>query len=236
MRLRRRGQAGVGHSVEAVVVEYVRGRTSGETPPESFRATMRVDAVVRVAADDRTQPVSGRVTGLVLWMMAEGDTVPVLVDDTGRVTGFDRPAIEELYRSQKAELKASLRPHTVINDLRREAGLDREQLADVGPALRDLASVPKKWFDAVTAPTDVPAEALDPAPPIDGVSFSTFVTVQATLVRERVPPDRHDEVAQRHGVPAGAWASAGPAWMARTRSDPAVGRAFGAAYAAALRT
>ncbi len=226
---------GEGRSVAAVVVDYGRGRTSGETPPESWKSTMRTEAVVQVEGDVRRQPVSDRVTGLVFWMLAEGDTIPVLVDDAGTVTGFDRPAIEELYKAQKAELRESLRPHTLTKDALRSVGLDREQLADIGPAIRDLARVPNLFVDAIRDPGDAPASTIDPAPPIDGVLFSTFVTVQAALVRDRVPPARHDEVAQRHGVAAGTWASAHAAWMGRTRTDPAVGQAFGAAYAAALK-
>lgn len=225
----------VGRSATAVVVDYGRGRTAGETPPESFKSTLRLEAVVQVTGDERRQPVSDRVTGLVFWMMAEGDEVPVLVDDAGDVVGFDRPAIDDLYKAQKAELKESLKPHSVINDTRRSLGLDREQLADVGPAIRDLASVPKQLFDTVRNPEQPPPAIGEPAPPIDGVPFSTFVAVQAALVRDRVPPDRHDELAQSHGVAAGAWSSVHEQWMAKVKSDPAVGQAFGAAYAAALQ-
>lgn len=219
----------------AVVVDYGRGRTSGETPPESWKSTMRTEAVVVVDGDERRQPVSDRVTGLTYWMLAEGDRVPVRVDDTGTVVGFDRDAIHQHYKGQKAELKASLRPHSVVDDVRRSIGLDGEQLADLGPAIRDLAGVPKQFLDAVRAPTDTSLPDGDPAPPIDGVSFSTFVAVQAALVRDRVPSDRHDEVAAAHGVAPGTWSSVHERWMAQVRSDPAVGQAFGAAYAAAMK-
>jgi hypothetical protein len=235
MKWLKRDRTEQGRSTSAVVVEYTRGRTSGETPPEGFKTTYRVEALVRVVGDDRVQTASSRVSGLVLWMLAEGDEVPVKVDDDGRVMGWDREAIEALYKGQKAELKESLKPHSVLNDLRRELGVDAEQLADIGPALRDLAAVPKQWFDAATAPAEAPSAVPDPAPPIDGVTFSTFVAVQAALVRERVAPARYDEVAQRHGVPAGGWAAAQAAWMARVKSDPAIGQAFGTAYAAAVQ-
>ncbi len=225
----------MGTSATAIVVEYVRGRTSGETPPESWKTTMRTEAVVQVGGDERRQPVSDKVPGLVLWMMAEGDEIPVLVDETGTVTGFDRPAIDDLYKARKSELKESLKPHSVVNDLRRSVGLDREQLSDIGPAVRDLASTPKKLFDAVRAPTETPAPSGEPAPPIDGVSFSTFVAVQATLVRDKVTADRHDEVAATHGVPTGVWSSVHDQWMGLVRSDPAVAQAFGAAYASAMK-
>jgi len=224
-----------GRSVPAVVVDYGRGRTSGETPPESWKSTLRIEAVVQVEGDDRRQPVSARVPGRVMWMMAEGDVIPVLVDDAGTVVDLDRPAIEQLYAGRKDELRESLRPHSVVNDLRRSVGLDREQLDDIGPALRDLASVPRALVDAIRSPTDAPAPSADPAPPIDGVAFSTFVAVQAALVRDKVPAARHDEVAQAHGVPAGTWAQVQEAWMTTVRSDPAVAQAFGAAYAAAIK-
>lgn len=224
-----------GRSVPALVVDYGRGHTVGHMPPESFKTTMRTEAIVRVDGDERRQPVSDRVTGLVFWLMAEGDTVPVLVDDSGTVVGFDRPAINELYESQKVRLKESLKPHSVIQEDLRSLGLDREQLADIGPAIRDLAGVPRKLFNVIRDPGETLAPTVDPAPAIDGVSFSTFVTVQAALVRDRVPGDRHDEVAGVHGVAPGSWAPASAAWMGLIRSDRAVGQAFGAAYAAAMK-
>ena len=104
----------------------------------------------------------------------------------------------------------------------------------MGSAARDVASVPGRLARALRTPDDTAAPTAEPVPPIDGVSFTTFVTVQAALVRDRVPEDRHDEVAQRHGVPPETWATAQQRWMALVRSDPAVGGAFGAAYAAAL--
>ena len=55
-------------------------------------------------------------------------------------------------------------------------------------------------------------------------------------VRAKVPPERHEEVAQRHGAPPGSWATAGPVWMDLVKRDPAVAQAFAAAYAAAMRT
>ena len=218
-----------------MIVDYGRGRTAGETPPESMQSSMRTEAIVRLDGETRPRPVTGKVSGLAFWMMAEGDTVPVIVDDTGALLGFDRPALDDLYKARKSELKESLKPHSVVNDVRRSLGVDREQLADIGPAIRDLAAVPKQFVNAIRNHTETPAPVAEPAPPINGVSFSTFVAVQATLVRERVEPDRHDDVAQAHGVAPGAWPAAHAAWMGLVRSDRAVGQAFGAAYAAAMK-
>ncbi len=218
-----------------MIVDYGRGRTAGETPPESWKSSMRTEAIVQVDGDSRHQHVSGTVLGTTFWMMAEGDTVPVLVDDTGVVTGFDRPAIDDGYKAQRPARKESLKPHSVVHDVRRHLGLDRAQLADIGPAIRDLAGVPRQFVDALRGPGESAAVEDEPAPPIDGVSFTTFVAVQAALVRGRVAPDRHDEVAQSHGVAPGVWPSAHEAWMRRVRSDPAIGQVFGAAYAEAMK-
>ncbi|WP_436794986.1 hypothetical protein [Actinospongicola halichondriae] len=231
----RRKQVG-GRSVPAVIVDYGRGRTAGETPPESLKASTRTEAIVQLDGDTRRQHVTGKVSGLAFWMMAEGDTVPVIVDDADLVVGFDRPALDALYQARKSELKESLKPHSVVNDVRRSIGLDREQLSDIGPAIRDLAAVPKQVVDAIRNHPETSGPVAEPAPPIDGVSFSTFVAVQAALVRDRVTPDRHDDVAQSHGVAPGAWPAAHEAWMGLVRSDRAVGQAFGAAYAAAMKS
>jgi hypothetical protein len=94
--------------------------------------------------------------------------------------------------------------------------------------------------EAVQATPVVSPEAAVAAAPvgdaIDGVSFDTWVAVEAGIVRERIPPDGYDEYAQRHGVPAGGWAAAQSAWQARMMSDWTVGARFGEAYEAALKS
>jgi hypothetical protein len=232
-------------AVPAVVVDYGRGRTIGESLPEG-NASRRVEAVVRpVHGDGRHQSVSGRLAGHTTWLMAEGDEISVLVDADGRVVDFDRPTVDARYAERKDELRAARRH---LTSMREYVGVDRAQVAEVPRLARALLSVPRRAWRAATSNGDAPTPPPpppptgdqpppppgDPAPPVDGVAFSTFVAVQAALVREAVPPARHDEVASRFGVPAGHWAPAASEWHRLVRSDPALGRAFGAAYQAAL--
>lgn len=216
------------------MVDYTQGRTAGETMPEvGWKGTTSVLAGVRlVDGDGAVHPVKGRLPGSVMWLMAEGDNVPVRIDEHGRPVGFDREAIEARYAGRDDELRAAQKEQSsVFFEWRRL----KEGLADLPRAAKDLRSVPKDLKDAITAPVELEVPDTDPAPPIAGVGFAAFVATQAELVRGKVPPERHDEVAQRHGAPPGAWATAGPAWMDLVKRDPAVAQAFGAAYAAAIR-
>lgn len=70
---------------------------------------------------------------------------------------------------------------------------------------------------------------------IGGVSFGLWVTVEAALVRHRVPPAGHDAFAEEHGVPAGGWEAARQGWQSAMVRDPRIGAAFGSAYSAALK-
>ena len=87
------------------------------------------------------------------------------------------------------------------------------------------------------------AEQLDPRAAIDtasrvsveGVDLTTLVTIQAGLVHDRVPPAKHDEYAQAHGIAPGRWAAVAAAWHQRCMSDWQVGAAYGEAIQAALR-
>jgi hypothetical protein len=89
-----------------------------------------------------------------------------------------------------------------------------------------------------TAPAVPVEQAVAEAPVADdagGISFDTWVAVEAGLVRERIPPDRYDEYAQTHGVAPGGWAAAQSAWQARMMSDWTIGARFGEAYEAAVK-
>lgn len=67
------------------------------------------------------------------------------------------------------------------------------------------------------------------------VSFDTWVTVEAGLVRDRVAPADYDAYAQSHGVAPGAWAEARATWHSRMMSDWTIGARYGEAYEAALK-
>ena len=71
--------------------------------------------------------------------------------------------------------------------------------------------------------------------PINGVSFQTWVDVEAGLERDRVRPADYDGYAQQHGVPAGAWAGAVAGWQKRMMTDWRLGAAYGEAYEAARK-
>ena len=102
-----------------------------------------------------------------------------------------------------------------------------------------VAAKPEEPVTAVTTAPAVPVPDAIAAGPvddaIDGVSFDTWVAVEAGIVKERIPPERYDEYAQRHGVPPGRWAAAAAAWHGRTMTDWTVGARFGEAYEAALK-
>lgn len=222
-------------TVQAVVVDYGMGRDSGITLPEG-NASRRTTAVVQIVGDDRRHEVSGRLKGHSWWLMAEGDTIPVRVDAEGRAVGFDRQAVDALYGARTDEMTAARRHFSSLRTMvRDEMGLDPRQIRDAAAIAREALAAPKVAWDAATDPQPTPPPTAEPAPPIEGVSFTTFVEVQAALVRDRVPADRHEEVAVALGAPPGTWADASAAWHRTVRSDPAVAQAFGAAYQAAVQ-
>jgi hypothetical protein len=77
--------------------------------------------------------------------------------------------------------------------------------------------------------------AADELGEVEGVSFPTWVEVEAGLVRDRVKPAEHDAYAQRLGVPPGTWAAAQRGWQQRMMRDPRVGARFGSEYQAAVK-
>lgn len=77
--------------------------------------------------------------------------------------------------------------------------------------------------------------AADELGEVEGVSFPTWVEVEAGLVRDRVKPVEHDTYAQRLGVPAGTWGAAQRGWQQRMMRDPRVGARFGSEYQAAVK-
>jgi len=101
------------------------------------------------------------------------------------------------------------------------------------------AAKPEEPAETVTATPSIDVEQTVAAAPVgdsvEGVSFDTWVEVEAGLAHDRVAPDGYDEYAQRHGVPAGGWAAASAAWHGRMLSDWTVGARFGEAYEAALK-
>ena len=106
------------------------------------------------------------------------------------------------------------------------------------PAAAAARPEPPTSPTATTTPA-VPVEQAVAAAPVEdgagGISFDTWVAVEAGLVRDRVPPGDYDEYAQRLGVPPGQWASAQAAWQSRMMSDWTIGARYGEAYEAALK-
>ena len=94
-------------------------------------------------------------------------------------------------------------------------------------------------FDAVGTTPAVSAEAAIAAAPVEdaagGISFDTWVAIEAGIVRDRVAPPDYDEYARRYGVAPGAWPAAQAAWQARMTSDWTVGARFAEAYEAAVK-
>ncbi len=68
----------------------------------------------------------------------------------------------------------------------------------------------------------------NPGPAVDDpVPWETFIA--ATIAIRDDPTTPQDEVAQRHGVPAGEWAATNKRWMGRIAKDWKLGAAFGQA-------
>jgi hypothetical protein len=101
------------------------------------------------------------------------------------------------------------------------------------------ASVADEPVQAVTTSTAVSVDEAVAAAPVgdavEGVTFDTWVTVEAGIVKDRIPPAQYDDYACRHGVPAGRWRHIQAAWHQRTLTDWTVGARFGEAYEAELK-
>ena len=138
-------------------------------------------------------------------LVAPGSELPVAVDRSRR----DRVAIDW---HAAAEAAARDVPAAGIPTARRRAAAG-QTLAVGGPM-----------------PSPIAAPVGDDS--AHGVSFDTWVAVQVGLIRDRVPPARYDEYAQRHGVAAGTWAQAHAEWERRVRADWRLGARFGQAFEA----
>lgn len=102
--------------------------------------------------------------------------------------------------------------------------------ADVfGGAAATAGSTMAMGGDAVeTSPA--PTVDFDPPPPINGVSWETFLAVTVAIERSGTKPKEWDAIAQQHGVPSGEWATTSRQWgMAMVRS-----RDLQQSYAAAM--
>jgi hypothetical protein len=100
------------------------------------------------------------------------------------------------------------------------------------PTSTDRAFVGEATEASVRSQIDTAASAAQSS---GGVSLDTFVAVQVGLQLDAVKPADHDSYAQRHGVPAGMWASVSAEWMSKMNSDWRVGAAFGEAFEAAQK-
>jgi hypothetical protein len=140
-------------------------------------------------------------------LIEPGTTLPVAVD--GDKIRVDWPAAVEAQPGSSAPPAAAAERHD-----------------EPSPAVTTTTTAPSPEAAIAAAPVD---------DAVDGVSFDTWVAVEAGIVRDRIAPDGYDEYAQRHGVPPGAWSSAQAAWQARMTSDWTIGARFGEAYQAALK-
>jgi hypothetical protein len=81
---------------------------------------------------------------------------------------------------------------------------------------------------AMAASAAAMGAATEATPPTDDpVPWETFLAVSVAIKNE--PGTKPDEIAQRHGIPAGEWAAVNTRWMARIMTDWQLGAAFGQA-------
>ncbi len=109
-----------------------------------------------------------------------------------------------------------------------------EVLSGIGSVFQPAAGSAQS-VAAVTDDRPIAADVDPSHTPIGGVSFQTWIDVEAGLMRDRVRPSDYDDYAQKHGVPAGAWAGAVAGWQARMMSDWRLGAAYGEAIAVARK-
>jgi hypothetical protein len=83
-------------------------------------------------------------------------------------------------------------------------------------------------IDGAWVPADAPPDLVAP-PDIEGVSWSTYLTVTAALQREGIKPKEWDAYAQRFGVPPGAWIKASQGWGKAMMRDSSLQIAYTAA-------
>ena len=69
--------------------------------------------------------------------------------------------------------------------------------------------------------------------PVEGVTLDQWAAVAVAL--HKAPPERHDEVAAEHGVPAGKLEPIAEEWNRRMAEDPQVIARYSAAYQQAMK-
>jgi hypothetical protein len=230
-----------GVPARALVVEYWQGRATPDVSfGESKSVITRFTAIVQVEGQTAPCEVSGRLKFWVGWSIVEGDIIPVLLDRPGgRPIGFAKDELEREMTPRLGLYEQEAKRRSSVRYLLREEGLSTEELRNAKESAKALAKLPGQWKRAVFE-RPAPGGGLaadDPSlEPIEGVDFDTWVAVQAALVRERIPKNAYDEVAQRHGVPPGRWSAVEAAWRGRMKGNPGLAQRFGESYQAALRT
>jgi hypothetical protein len=152
------------------------------------------------------------------------------------VLGLDEAALEVELAGFEEELKAA---RNEAGSLRREFGVpDRAELRSLRELPRELLKLPgalrRSLGDSGPADGGLP-EGHPALAPIEGVSFDTWVEVQAAVVREKAKRGDIDALAQRHGVPAGRWGAIERAWRDRLPGNPGLAQRFGTEYKRALK-
>lgn len=210
-RLRRRLQQWA--PARAVVTSWTRGTVLG-------LAANRWDVVVTVPDGTAATVPRALVPSYARWFVHPGSEVPVVVDPGD-------PSSVQIDWLTLAEERAGGR----WDDIPPEGSIAAALCAPAGGSGEDTAS-PAAVGDGGVDPTP----GSDATEPIEGVSLEQWALVQASLVRDRVPPAGYDAYAtERYDVPAGRWTAIAGAWEQRTRADWKVGAAFGEAYERARR-
>jgi len=157
--------------------------------------------------------------GIAILNPTPQDEVDRLLDAGGDARGVVLGSRHDMTGISTARLSDELSPR--FDEAKR-----RHKSGDLDTGLEGITQLPgllKETFGRGSAsPAPAGLSAHDPAlAPIGGVTWQQFIAVRAE-VTTRPSPEGFDAVAQRHGVPAGAWNGVDAAWMQRVMTTPAL--------------
>jgi hypothetical protein len=114
-------------------------------------------------------------------------------------------------------------PMSGVRAVMRSPKLARGLLRKIKDEVGDVVHEVKSLGDPGAPPLQLGTRPGDEvSPPIEGVTYRTWVTVAAGLERDEVVPASIDAYATFRGVPTGRWAAVDAAWQQRAGADPRV--------------
>lgn len=210
--------AAVGKSALIVGQHYWQEAGLGARQDVRFRAPTWAYQLLFWAGQEREFGDGLQVPGPVdIPVWADPTTAQIVEVDVDRMLAEMEPQFELAKRIWREEDAPMAGARTVLRAPRLAKGMLRKLKDEIGDVVGEIKGI----GDPGTPPLDAgPRPTADP--PIEGVTYRTWIEVRAGLARDEVHPAHVEAYTTFRGVPAGRWADVDAAWQQRAAADPRV--------------